>query len=292
MTRGDLDDSMKVARGVAERLRLPPGAQAWKGQAGEFQGAGIGSSIDFQDHRDYAPGDDPRHINWQAYARTGQYSMKLYREEVRPVVDLFVDVSESMWVEVVKGKRTCELLYFFALSAERSGASLQVTLVKGGDVRVVSLESILSHRWFEEAEGMNGDSGPQPQLVRAGARANAIRILLSDLLYEGEPGPVLRMLHERQGTGLIFAPFTRQEADPGWRGHFDFVDAEQKTRHPHQIGAAVLERYLEAYHRHFGFWVEEARRYQVALVRVDSEADLFKSLNDGAVRSGALEVLP
>ncbi|MFN9663179.1 MAG: DUF58 domain-containing protein, partial [Akkermansiaceae bacterium] len=26
--------------------------------------------MDFQDHRSYSPGDDPRHINWQAYART------------------------------------------------------------------------------------------------------------------------------------------------------------------------------------------------------------------------------
>ena len=77
MNREELESAMEEARKVAERLRLPLGAQAWKGQAGEFRGAGVGSSIDFQDHRDYSPGDDPRHINWQAYARTGQYSMKL-----------------------------------------------------------------------------------------------------------------------------------------------------------------------------------------------------------------------
>ncbi|MGB1261127.1 MAG: DUF58 domain-containing protein, partial [Akkermansiaceae bacterium] len=71
----------------AERLTLPLRSQVWRGMAGEFQGAGTGSSIDFQDHRAYMPGDDPRHINWQAYARTGNYSMKLYREEVRPVID-------------------------------------------------------------------------------------------------------------------------------------------------------------------------------------------------------------
>ncbi|MEJ6642028.1 MAG: DUF58 domain-containing protein [Akkermansiaceae bacterium] len=40
----------------------------------------MGSALYFQDHRAYSPGDDPRHINWQAYARTGQYTMKLYRE--------------------------------------------------------------------------------------------------------------------------------------------------------------------------------------------------------------------
>lgn len=290
MTRDDLEEAMTSAGQVAERLCLPLGAQAWKGQAGEFQGAGIGSSIDFQDHRDYAPGDDPRHINWQAYARTGQYSMKLYREEVRPVVDLFVDVSESMWAEAAKARVSAELLYFFALSAERSGAALRVSIVKGNQVRPLELEVILGHRWFKEAAQMNGKGAPA--LDRVASRANAIRIFLSDLLYEDEPSPILRALHERQGTGLVFAPFTPQEANPGWSGQYDFVDAEEKTRHSHQIGAAVLERYLEAYRRHFTLWKEESRRYQVGLARVGTEASLFESLNQEAVRLGALEVLP
>ncbi len=286
-----MDDAMLAARRLAERLRLPLGAQAWKGQAGEFRGAGVGSSIDFQDHRDYMPGDDPRHINWQAYARTGQYSMKLYREEVRPVVDLFVDASESMWAEEVKGARTLELLYFFVLSAERSGASLRVTFVKGDKYRTMPTGTILSHLWVKELDEMEeGDS--VPSLERVGTRANAIRILLSDLLFEGEPGRLVRDLYERQGTGLIFAPFSQQEANPGWQGQYDFVDAEEKTRHPHQIGDAVLGRYLEAYQRHFGLWTEECRRHQIALARVSAEADLFDSLNHEAVRLGALEVMP
>ena len=33
-------------------------------------------------------------LAWAAFARTGQYTMKLYREEVRPVVDVVLDASE------------------------------------------------------------------------------------------------------------------------------------------------------------------------------------------------------
>jgi Protein of unknown function DUF58 len=86
-----------AGRAAAELLRLPFGNHAWRGRTGHWTGSGKGSSLDFQDHRPYAPGDDLRHVNWQAYARTGNYSMKLYREEVTPAVDLVVDVSSSMF---------------------------------------------------------------------------------------------------------------------------------------------------------------------------------------------------
>ena len=68
--------------------------------------------MDFQDHRSYSPGDDPRHINWQAYARTGSYTLKLFREEIRPIVDLVLDVSPSMFFTPEKDKRSTELSRF------------------------------------------------------------------------------------------------------------------------------------------------------------------------------------
>jgi uncharacterized protein (DUF58 family) len=288
-----LSEAYLTATQVVERLQLPLGAQAWKGQAGEFRGAGVGSSIDFQDHRDYSPGDDPRHINWQAFARTGQYSMKLYREEVRPVIDLIVDVSNSMWVESEKAQRTAELLYFFTLSAQKSGASLRVAFINGDATVPVSLEAILTHRWVDEIASLqSSDLALPPQLGQLRSRANAIRIFLSDLLFEGDPAPLLRGLHDRQGTGLVFAPFTKAEANPAWNGQYDFIDAEEQTRHPHQIGAAVLERYLEAYERHFSLWKEACRKHQIALCRVVAAEDLYVALNQEAVRQRALEVAP
>ena len=95
-------------------------------------GSGVGSSLDFQDHRNYLPGDDPRHINWQAYARTGNYSMKLYREEVRPMVDILFDVSDSMFFDPAKETRALELFYFANFAAMKTGASTLVYAVKAG----------------------------------------------------------------------------------------------------------------------------------------------------------------
>ncbi|MFM8892521.1 MAG: DUF58 domain-containing protein, partial [Planctomycetia bacterium] len=79
MNRSAIHARMKAVAAVA-RLPLVDGGRG--GAAGTVLGRQAGSSLDFHDHRLYVPGDDPRHLNWQAFARTGHYTMKLYREEV------------------------------------------------------------------------------------------------------------------------------------------------------------------------------------------------------------------
>ena len=43
-----------------------------------------GSGLDFEELREYVPGDDMRSIDWNVTARTGHPYVKLYREEVNP----------------------------------------------------------------------------------------------------------------------------------------------------------------------------------------------------------------
>ncbi|HEY0256254.1 MAG TPA: DUF58 domain-containing protein, partial [Candidatus Methylacidiphilales bacterium] len=95
----------EVAR-LAEKVRLPFRSRAWRGSSGAWQGRSQGSSIDFQDHREYAPGDDPRYLDWAAYARTNNYIMKLFREEVSPRLDVVLDTSPSMALTPEKEARS------------------------------------------------------------------------------------------------------------------------------------------------------------------------------------------
>ncbi|BCX50029.1 hypothetical protein HAHE_39370 [Haloferula helveola] len=292
MTPEELTSAHGKALAAAGRLRLPLRSKVWKGQAGEFQGAGVGSSLDFQDHRTYVPGDDPRHINWQAYARTGTYTMKLYREEVRPVVDVVLDASDSMFFEPEKAQRTCELFYFAVESARRSGAATTVHLVRGDAIRPTASEGIASHRWFDEAKSLpSTDHAAVPDLSRIPFRQNAIRVLISDLLFPGNPDPVLRLLAARQGSPVLLVPYSQSEADPEWNGNYEFIDAERKSRHPHRVEPSVLRRYKETYGQHFALWKNATRRHQSALARIPCGTDLQTSLFAEAVPMGALEII-
>ena len=76
-----------LARGVVE------GALA-----GRHKSPRHGFAVEFAQHREYAPGDDIRHIDWKVFARTERYHLKQYEQETNLVAWLVVDVSESMRV--------------------------------------------------------------------------------------------------------------------------------------------------------------------------------------------------
>jgi uncharacterized protein (DUF58 family) len=282
--------SQQRAVAASARIRLPLRSRVWKGQSGEFAGAGTGSSLDFQDHRLYVPGDDPRHINWQAFARTGSYSMKLYREEVRPVVDLVMDVSPSMFFDQEKSERVCDLFYLCVESARRSGASLQVHLISGDATRLVPYDAIATHQWRDIINACR-PSAPEiaPQMHRVSLRANAIRIFLSDLLFPGAPEAMLRPLQQRQGSGIVLAPYLQSEMNPDWSGNYEMVDPEMSSRHPHRIEPTTLKRYKEAYVQHFSLWKHACQRQQIVFARVPAGLELQKALHAEAILFGALE---
>lgn len=55
-----------------------------------------GFSIEFAEHREYAPGDDLRYVDWKVFGRTDKYYLKQYEDETNLLCYLLVDVSRSM----------------------------------------------------------------------------------------------------------------------------------------------------------------------------------------------------
>ena len=246
--------------------------------------------MDFQDHRAYSPGDDPRHINWQAYARTGSYTMKLFREEVRPIVDLILDASESMFFDEKKAIRTAELFYLIAESSLAVGASVALHAVRGDATLTLDPSTLRSHQWLESARELPAtDSATAPDLTRLPLRANSIRVFLSDLLFSADPEPILRHLGQRHSSVVVFSPFLEAEAHPAWSGNYEFIDPERKSHHAHRIEPATLRRYQEAYVAHFALWKLHTRRHQAAFARIPVEEDFATALFREAVPAGALE---
>src|SRR5262245_16320482 len=56
----------------------------------------FGHSIEFVQHREYALGDDIRHLDWKVWSKTDRYYIKQYEAETNLRCNLVVDVSESM----------------------------------------------------------------------------------------------------------------------------------------------------------------------------------------------------
>ena len=55
-----------------------------------------GFSVEFSEHREYVPGDNPRHLDWLALARTDRYYIKQYESETNLRAHIVLDCSASM----------------------------------------------------------------------------------------------------------------------------------------------------------------------------------------------------
>ena len=64
--------------------------------AGTHHNPHAGTSIEFAEHKEYAPGDDVRHIDWKAVGRVGRYYIKRFEDETEMRTFLLVDASASM----------------------------------------------------------------------------------------------------------------------------------------------------------------------------------------------------
>jgi uncharacterized protein (DUF58 family) len=56
----------------------------------------FGQSVEFLQHRQYAPGDDLRRVDWKVWAKQDRLYVKQYEEDTNLRCCLLVDVSESM----------------------------------------------------------------------------------------------------------------------------------------------------------------------------------------------------
>jgi uncharacterized protein (DUF58 family) len=55
-----------------------------------------GFSVEFTEYRQYAPGDDPRYLDWRVFARSDRYFIKRFEDETNLRCQLIVDRSRSM----------------------------------------------------------------------------------------------------------------------------------------------------------------------------------------------------
>lgn len=64
--------------------------------AGAHKSPLSGFAVEFAGHREYVPGDDPKHIDWRVFFNRDKYFVKQYELETNFVCNFVLDVSASM----------------------------------------------------------------------------------------------------------------------------------------------------------------------------------------------------
>lgn len=85
----------EVLAHVADR-HIDPRGLVIGNLAGAHKSPLSGFAVEFAGHREYVPGDDPKHVDWRVYFSRDKYFVKQYELETNFVCNLILDVSASM----------------------------------------------------------------------------------------------------------------------------------------------------------------------------------------------------
>jgi uncharacterized protein (DUF58 family) len=189
------------------------------GRVGQRLGVGTGSSLELQDYRPYAPGDDLRHVDWATYARSEVLAVRLYREEVAPRIDLVLDVSRSMAVNEEKRRACGELVGLLACACAATAADARI-ITTAGPFQPLTIP--------EDIERVLEYSARRSVLEEAHlpVRRRSLRVVVSDFLFPHDGDALVARLARDSSLLFIVQLTLRDEAEPAVDGGRRLVDVE------------------------------------------------------------------
>ncbi|MBI9090030.1 MAG: DUF58 domain-containing protein [Desulfobacterium sp.] len=118
--------------------------------AGQYRSVFKGSGIEFEEVREYSPGDDIKSIDWKVSARLGRPFIKLYREERESVVMLLIDMSASQGFGTFSGlklEKAAEVASVLAFSAIKNNDKVGVIFFTDRVEKYIPPQKGTGHIW-------------------------------------------------------------------------------------------------------------------------------------------------
>ena len=236
---------------------------------GERRSRTLRPALDFSDHRPYTPGDDLRHVDWNAYSRHETLFVKLGEATQSVNVHLLLDASPSM------GGTPGQSIGGFSRwdSARRLAGAMGYLALSGGErVELTTFASTLRDsfgpvqgkrqaipllRYLDAAApAREGRAGLAESLAAYARRrpTGGLFILISDLLDtapspDALPGEVeslaeaLRFLPAPRWQVLVLHLLTQAEIQPALTGDYDLRDMETGHSLPFHFDETTLTQY-------------------------------------------------
>ncbi|MFH0924897.1 MAG: DUF58 domain-containing protein [bacterium] len=202
--------------------------------AGEYESAFRGRGMEFEEVREYQPGDDIRDIDWNVTARMGHPFIKIYREERELTIMLMVDVSSSSQfgsIKELKNEVAAEIAAIFAFTAIRSNDKVGLIIFSDTIERYIPPKKGRGHVWRVIKEVIehkpmkrSTDLVMALQYLNKVQKRKSVCFLISDFMCEGYE-QILRV--SRQHHDLIAISITDpREVELPKIGFIELEDAE------------------------------------------------------------------
>lgn len=163
--------------------------------AGQYHSVFKGRGMDFDEVREYQPGDEVRRIDWNVTARTGVAHIKKYIEEREMTVMILVDASASGHTGSThqsKRELAAELAAVFAFSAIRNNDKVGALLFTDGAEKYIRpgkgrlhVLRLISDVLTYEPSSRGTNLATALHHINRTLRRRAVIFLISDFMDEG-----------------------------------------------------------------------------------------------------------
>lgn len=192
-----------------------------------------GSSIEFEQHKEYSPGDELRHLDWKVYAKADRYYIKQFEQESELTAHLVLDASGSMGY---RGDGPSKLGYSAHVLAALAHLLIhqrdRVGLYAFGDpelerlvpprARTTHLRDLFAVLEDICTQGAAGDESLATALERVGelaGRRRSMVVVASDLFdTSGRALEILRWLRARGHDVVVFHVLDQHELELPFEG--------------------------------------------------------------------------
>ena len=237
-----------------ERLHLLAKRLAFRGSAGARRSRRLGDGLEFADHRDYAPGDDIRFIDWPYYARMEKLLLRMFHEHSEDDVAILLDCSGSMAPGGARPKLDYALRTAAAMAYVAMGSLDRVVLLPFAEDLAEPLRTGRNRLGiFAVLDFLSGLAGGGRTHLRRCAEHVAQRVetpgtvlVISDLLdCHAELSDALARLGQGGGDVWVLHLYAPSDARPQWHGPILLRQAETGR----QLSLHVTEALRESYRR-------------------------------------------
>jgi uncharacterized protein (DUF58 family) len=252
-----------------------------------------GFSVEFAEHRQYMPGDEPKHIDWKIYGKTDRYYIKQFEEETNLKSYIILDASRSM-AYGSDGKMT-KLEYASYIAAALSYLMVQQRDAVGltvYDEKVRThmpphatksyLKAILKQLEITEGSNKTGTASSLHQIAERIKRRGLV-IILSDLFDKpNEVAAALKHFRHKKNEVIVMQvldPLERSFAFGGDAVFKDMETSEEIMTQPWHLQKA----YQEEMKKFLDYYKKECRENNIDYVLLDTatpfDTALFQYLN-------------
>mgnify|MGYP001192887265 CR=1 FL=1 len=241
-----------------------------------------GVSVEFSDYREYAPGDDFRRIDWNAYGRFDKFFIKVFMEEREGVFNFFIDKSKSMDYGKDNKKNTA-LKIVAALSYIALNNLDRVNISTMNDGSLENIKISTGNRGFQkilmdlEKIKFDGTTDLSSSIKKRPLSMRGISIVVSDFLNnEGleslEDG--LKYLAYKKQEIILVQVLCDEEINPDFNNEITLIDSETGENIKLSVTPALINEYKETL-KIYNEKVEAlAKKYGGKLISVNSSMNI------------------